>query len=809
MTLPQRLRLLLLIVGLAAPSAGNAQSAITLSVDIAPQSVAEALDAFSRQTGVQIIYVSAIVEAQHSNGVRAGLSVVEALGQLLDGTGLRYEFLNARTIRVFPVSPLAPDDGAATTASQRGVDQHHRLGAAALDEVVVTATRREEHASRVPISITVWTDDAMQMSGVKSMAEIGSMTPGIDFAIRSNVGGDVYTDLFIRGVSNRYGPVVGIFMDDTPIPPSRCATFLRSFPPSFDLERVEVLLGPQATLLGDHTQGGAIRFIMNQPSLTDDSGIVRAEWSTLESGDLSYEAGAAVGGPIIADVLGYRISGWYRSDGGYIDRVDPTTGATIDGDANHYATESVRGAITLAPSESVRITPSLIYQSVRVHDMSTFQLDVSDLGRGEFRNAAPITQPFADAFYMGSLKLTARIRGSDLSSVTSYFSRDAAATFDGSIATGVGPSVDGSPWNAGLEQHVIASETRLASLETGTRLSWVAGLFLLRERDRHWGSGGAAGTDALNVEQRQVAAFGQVSVRLTTRLSADAGLRVGRSTYDSETELRPVFHAVDANNWSAPRFALSYQRDERSLFYLTTAKGYGSGGVYPGILPVSPSAYPADTLWSYEAGAKTSLLDNRLRLDSSVFHIHWDNGPPNENQNIGEIDPVPGPANSNGFSVAAHAFIGDRISAALGIAYTNARYAETEMSGSDVWVRKGDAVGGSPWTLSGSIERDVALRGGVVARVRAEDIFHSQQLSPLYSDNQHAPWYNPAARDSSTNMLNIRVDFQWTGFDVAAFVGNALNARPILHGSAVGIYSNFAAETLPPRALGLSATWRL
>src|SRR6266436_6789424 len=206
--------------------------------------------------------------------------------------------------------------------------------ALSLEEIVVTATRREEQANRVPISMAVWTQEAMEASGVKGMDQIGALTPGVEFSFNTTIGAPGYTYLVIRGVTDRHAATTGVLIDDTPVPVARGDTFARSFSWTFDLNRVEVLRGPQGTLLGQGTLGGAVRFIMNQPSLTSFSGLARAEYSTTARGDTSYEAGAAIGGPLLTEVLGFRVSGWYRTDGGFVDRINPFTGATVDANAN-------------------------------------------------------------------------------------------------------------------------------------------------------------------------------------------------------------------------------------------------------------------------------------------------------------------------------------------------------------------------------------------------------------------------------------------------------------------------------------------
>lgn len=801
----RNLLLLCLTWSLLAPPASGAGSAVTLSADIGPRPVAEALAAFGRQTGLQLIYLSTIAETQQAKGARAGLTASEALTQLLDGTGLGFEFINARTVRIFPAPTLVPT---AVVSSPRSSERRTGSGGFALEEVVVTATRREEQASRVPIDMAVWTQDAMEASGIKGIAQIGALTPGVDFSFRPGTGGDLYTDLNIRGVGNRHGTTVGIYLDDMQIPPARSVTYLRSFPPTFDLDRVEVLRGPQGALLGDHTQGGAIRFIMNQPSLTAFTGLARAEWATTARGAMSYEAGAAVGGPVINNVLGFRISGWYRTEGGYVDRVDPFTNTTVDANANANTSKIVRAALAFAPSKSVRVTPSLTYQSIRLRDSSAFYPNLSNPSRGELKNGSLLRQPFEDAFYLVSLKLSANLHIADFSAVTSYFDRIATATFDYSY-----PPVDYADttvWYASAKQRVFSQEAQLTSADPDAWRTWTAGAYFANEHSRHPATlinrGIVDIADATVIDQSTLAGFGQLALKLTKRLTASAGLRIGRSQYQFFTEVPPVFHAHATDSWATPRFVVSFQADEHNLYYLTAAKGHGSGGVYPGDFG-NPQLYPPDTLWSYEIGGKHVLLDGRVHLDASVFHIRWNNGQALSSGSTpgGEVSAVPGTVVSDGFDLAVQAFVTEHTKMALGIAYNNAHITETVTRGGIPWVRKGERLTGSPWNLTASIEREAPLRSGATASVRVEDIYHSHNPGPLFGEDPASPFHNWAPPVLSTNVLNLRAGVKWSRLDVVAFVTNALDAQPTLQRQDTPTPS---AVTLTPRSLGLSATWR-
>src|SRR5215472_7160568 len=172
-----------------------------------------------------------------------------------------------------------------------------------IEEVVVTATRREEKLTKVPASISAFTAADIQQLNAKTIADLVGYTPGVDFdPVSKNVS--------IRGVNSTAGDATtGIYIDDTPIQ-LRALGFGsdNTVPAVFDLERVEVLRGPQGTLFGAGSEGGTVRYITPAPSLTDTTGFAKSEISGTQYGGPSYELGGAMGGPIENDLLGFRAS---------------------------------------------------------------------------------------------------------------------------------------------------------------------------------------------------------------------------------------------------------------------------------------------------------------------------------------------------------------------------------------------------------------------------------------------------------------------------------------------------------------------
>src|ERR1700722_13782843 len=196
-----------------------------------------------------------------------------------------------------------------------------------LEEIVVTATRRTERLQDVPVSVLAFSQEKMDSQGLKNVDDLARLSPGLNFQRNgmSSAGNynDEGSDINIRGVDSTAGTsTTGIYIDDTPIQ-TRHLGFgaINAFPAVFDLDRVEVLRGPQGTLFGAGAEGGVVRFLAPDPDVTHDSGYLRSEFASTKNGDPSYEMGAGAGGPVIDTVLGFshkRIlqTGWRRGGSG-------------------------------------------------------------------------------------------------------------------------------------------------------------------------------------------------------------------------------------------------------------------------------------------------------------------------------------------------------------------------------------------------------------------------------------------------------------------------------------------------------------
>ena len=814
------------------------QAPTVLTSEIPAQPLSQALSVFAEQTSLQLIYVSDLARGRSSQRVPAGLAVREALTRMLEGTGLRFDFLNSRTIRLLRVEAVSAPPPAATPRET-------------LEDIVVTATKREEFLSNVPLSANVLTAATMEASGVKGVNGVAELTPGVEFDFSPQWGAGILTNIAIRGIDSQVGTATtGIYIDDTAVQ-ARYGNFGSPYPIAFDLARVEVLRGPQGTLFGAGAEGGAIRFITAEPSLTTFGGFYRTELSETDHGSTSFETGAAVGGPVVAGRLGLRASVWYRNDGGYVDRVSPFSGARLDEDANRSASRAMRVSATMAATDSVRITPSLAYQSIDIHDTPSFYTYLSDPGDGVLRNGKLLRQPATDSFVNASIKVGTGFPASTLTAVTSYFDRTGTATVDttnvagavffGGFGNPLGSAYPTSYANAiptllSLHQIVLAQEVRLASVDTRDQLTWLVGVYYSRARQDDTRDTYQIATPQTpgvfyndDNTDTQFAGFGEVRARLLSRWSTTIGVRIAE-TMSNFTEHAGGFayvgvphlsHDVAKETPVTPRFGISYETEHQNLLYATVAKGFRVGGINVGV-PVQCGAatvpsYSSDSVWSYEVGAKDILFNDHLRLFTSLFHIKWNNIQENlafRSCGFGYTANV-GTATSSGVDVAAEGALGERIRLGLTLGFADAHYTKTVTAAGQVIAFDGTVVGGvpsvpSPWIATASVQYQIPLGTDVGGYARVENTVHSHNPGPFSENRPGTVGYDPTLRaDPATNKVNLKVGLAWTRFDINVFVNNALNSQPTLQRTpdAPGSTLNYA-YTFRPRTAGLTGTLR-
>ena len=759
-----------------------------------------------------------------------------------------------------------------------------------LQEVVVTATKSKEVISKVPISIVALTTEALEQSGVKSIADIGEVVPGVQFDQNAGLGAGTGTNISIRGINSTIGTsTTGIYLDDIPLQ-TRVASLSywgNPYPAVFDLDRIEVERGPQGTLFGAGAEGGAVRFITPDPSLTNYSGLVHSEVADTEHGGLSYEGGAALGGPLIDNVLGFRFSVWDRHDGGYVDRVDPLTNTVVDSDSNTANTLATRLAVKYMPFDGLTITPAYFAQVARSNDSSVFYENMSDPSSGSFVNGRLSRQPNQDRLYLPSLKIEGDLpAGLTLTAVTGYMQRNGHGTQDTTAINGVsfggygyGVPEGGNPadypqyWAFPTDPSQASTEAVSTNVKTFTqevrlsnaadsRLKWTGGLFyshavqtdtqivtakwIVDNVINPFYGADLVDTDPLLFSQirstdEQLAGFGQVDFKATSKLILTLGGRVSHSTASYQQSQSGFLSStgngsVAVNNgsqsqlpWSG-KAGLSYFVTDNDMVYLSASRGYRMGGANQPINSApaneggcgqqAPESFGEDKVNSYELGLK-GKTGTGLHFDVDGYYVEW--------LNIQTSLYFPcqfgyivnaGAAHSNGFDVDLSYDVTQALNVRAAVTYNHAYNVDTVYlplstagTAGSLVVAAGDQLGGqgaAPWNATESIDYRFGVFGRML-RLHLEDIFKSHDSGQFPWMNALATLYQPAlTANPSTNLLNGRLTLYFDRVDVALYANNILDAHPTLYRYQDTAASQlFTALSLRPRTIGVSVDYHI
>jgi iron complex outermembrane receptor protein len=291
-----------------------------LTADIASKPLAQALAEFTSQTGLQLVYVSKVVHDRRSHAVSAGLNVDQALARLLQGTGLRFEYLTPISVGIFATEAAAPGPEQAGSAPATRGDE-------ALQEIIVTANRREENLQNVPIAMQVLTGDTLAKLNATTLDDFLKYLPGVTAHGIGPGQNNIYVRGLATGVSGIQGagsngsfPNVAVYLDEqsAQLPYRNLDVY------AADLERIEVLEGPQGTLFGAGAQAGVVRYITNKPKLDVTEGSANAGYGYTAHGDPNSNVDAMLNLPLIADTLAVRGVIYEEERGGYINNVPAT-----------------------------------------------------------------------------------------------------------------------------------------------------------------------------------------------------------------------------------------------------------------------------------------------------------------------------------------------------------------------------------------------------------------------------------------------------------------------------------------------------
>jgi iron complex outermembrane receptor protein len=644
--------------------AGTAQSVPALSAPIASQPLAQALVEFAHQTGLQLLYESKLAAQRQSHEAAVGLSAADALTEMLQGTGLNFQFLNPKTVRIYESAAVAPavQPSATEVPKPRAEPPAHRVDA--LYEILVTGTRPGEHRSdledvqNIPASVSVVNGVSLEAEKAAQLLDYSANLPGVNV-----IGGGMpgASGVAIRGISPlSQNASVAFYLDDVPIGASgrwgyAGGTALDLLP--YDLERLEVQRGPQGTLGGAGAEIGSIKYVLNPPDAREFEVRVGADVSTIHGASEPGESvRALVNVPIVDDLLAVRATAYGSYTPGYIDNA--YSGAK---DINVLRQYGGRVAALWRPAESVSMTVtafySLIEQDSQSEVLSPSVVNVPGSGNayivrgvgsyGDLADSLAFLSPFRKSLDTYSATLRWKPGFAEFSSVTGW-SRNHEhyvndySPFDGSYF----PVVSGGAVPAGLAKLVedvyldkLTEELQIASA-SGGRLDWVLGAFYTRERLIHWLDENAfddayqpiaAFAPYLSFFYRpssfsEMAAFGDVTWEFSDQFEVAAGIRSARDTqaytnFPAGPLGRQLSFAGQGANTVTDWMANTRYRIVPSVMLY----GRVSTGSQPNALLAPPTGTAAsdkgETATNYEVGVKSEFLDRRALIDLTLYYL--------------------------------------------------------------------------------------------------------------------------------------------------------------------------------------------
>lgn len=677
----------------------------THQLDIPPGNLSSALIELSKQTGLQIMMPSGPFKALESTGLKGNLAIKEAMEKLLEGTGYGYHATGSRTITVdapsaaldsvsgvvatsdaepaatIPVTSLTSEpevrESTSTTPAEPGTQR--------LDDVIVTATKREKSVREIPVTIHAIQGEDLEKIGARELKDFISQVPGV--TLQDGLYGEAGSrKITIRGV----GPTevagaagnqtVGVLIGDIPMSDPYSNLMTPDVDP-FDLKDVEILKGPQGTIFGASALNGVIRYVPNKPELGQFSGRGFVDHNELKFGGEATSYGAALNVPMGEEVAG-RVVGVIQNRPGLYDNLQRDTP-----DSDTAAKWSGRAMLSWKPDEVFSLDGMFLKQRLRVDDFLQ-----STLGDGTYRDdSKPGPSMIETGFDLATVD--ARYTLGDLGTLVAQASRqnkDVLVDVDTGLLGSFG--VQALRAFATYQIHGDTYELRLVS-EDGDRWNWIAGLFYMKyvaqinadvvvARTGFLGGlsstlpGAVVTSRGVSIGQNDIhplatesSAYGEL-----TRKIADIGeITLGVRLYD--TQLSGGKHTTgiigladpegSLTNFDqrekglSPKFSVLFKPWQNILLYTTTARGFQFGGINaPGTVslpfynPVTgvpiPNEFKPSNLWSSELGVRTDWFDKTFRADVTVFNLDWNNaqfgqhsgGQVTDNKFIGNVGKV-------------------------------------------------------------------------------------------------------------------------------------------------------------------------
>jgi outer membrane receptor protein involved in Fe transport len=719
-----------------------------------------------------------------------------------------------------------------TASSSKGED------AGALEEVVVTAQKREERLQDVPVPVTAINADRLIDRNQVRLQDYFAEVPSFNL----NSTGNGQSTIVLRGINTggSANPAFGVTVDDIPFGSSSAYGYGDRLVPDLDptdLQRIEVLRGPQGTLYGASNIGGLLKFVTKDPSLTQLNGRVQLDVTSIAHGDSGYGARAGVSIPLISDKLAFSVSAFKRKDAGFID--DSAIGAK---DVNDVEFKGGRAALLWQLSDAFSIKLAALAQDTNGQGTNSVDANSDLEATGGLAHAG--------AAGVGGYDLKVRLYTAtvnvglgdyQLTSLSGWGTNDYLSplefnsAFWGSLSQAFF-GVSGNTLVNSFRTEKFTQELRLSS-PTGGRLEWMVGAFYTHEKTpvsqtltaAEPTTGQVAG-DLISfffpTKYQEHAVFGDLTVKLTDTFDTQFGARYSenKQTYD-ETD----FGAAAELLFGAPEFTFPTQRakDHATTFlvtprwrispdamiYVRLASGYRPGGNNGEATAFNlPLTFKPDKTVNYELGAKGALLDRALTYDASVYYIDW------KDVQIAQTDQL------TGLSFFTNGGKAKSRGAELALTASPRRGLTLTASGS---VGKATLKGDLPLTAGVGFKGDrLPLSPRFAASLSAEQEFPITDKASVYAGgtfshigNRLDRFVNPISTNPlvpgvrsklpAYDTLNLRAGLRYDTWTFGAFVDNVGDKRGMLSGGSAAAGSALPTDPytfsiIRPRTYGMS-----
>ena len=685
-------------------------------ITIKPGTLQETLDAYSKATGTKIVHLNELIKGKNSPG-----------------------------------TPNA-SPGDALQQTRREIK---------LEELTVSAQKTEEKVQEVPISMTVFDEYSIEDQLIKSVKDIAPYTPNL--MLFDNSGGGSFTPV-MRGLKarNTLSTSIGLFIDGIP------TLNINGYDEALmDIERIEILKGPQGTLYGKNTIAGAINIISRKPD-NETRGKIGLEIGSDNKKEVSFNAS----GPIVKDNFYIGVSGKYYEKDGFIKN---TNGGNIDDREHHY------GKIHLRYTPTNHLDISFISSKLKHDDGDNTVNGVNSKDR----------------------KITSDIDGYDKSETTShslkikYNIKD--YLFESITTQREFKSINLSNYHFGATTDFHAKgDTTYDKISQELRLShgsdtfkYLVGLYADKEdNDVDYTSYYPSGTypSIQDADGDSIGFFIHSDYAINDKLSFISGLRYDED--DRELQEKSMNLSLSKSDSSiSPKFSLKYQQDTNNMFYATISKGYISGGFNIYSSPGYSKEFDKQTLWNYEIGAKNSFFDNRLILNSSVFYMDI-------NDLQVKASPEPGrsyisnaaEATSKGFELELNVKVTQALELFASYGYTNIEFDKFEDVDGNY---EGNANSYAP-KYNYNIGVQYRDAKGCFARVDLNG------YGKTYFNKE-----NTDSRDAY-NLVNAKIGYETQHFDIYLYVKNLFDTEY----DSVGAHGGYFTIYSPPREIGTQLTYR-